>query len=558
MRLSLLLILFSAFISSNAQKSQDPKKYTWKELLEVMSASDTSDLIIGEKDEITITGQKFRFDKTDHNKLRDGKLMINRNVSISYPRFRIETYSPDLSARYYGVNEPYLRFDSLFFNKNFKIELEEKLTIISNCIFNKGTSLTFIKGKQNSVAIHFNEFRGQLSLRVSDYTYVHLGWNKFANPRREVFQHGPGWTGSNFTNSDYLYPVLDTLKIYEGSVLSEASNTLAITLNDCRTLLMRENKFDFEGINCIKLGLENSKDITIIKNEFGPNLLLFGSVDTRFTLSNNKFKNLLALFDLQLPVHSAVDWKDIVGKVSVWADTIMVLKNIPSKYYVNTGGGGPKFYNSMYSDSLWATYWYKSGSKLALRNERTFNRMTETYKNLFDLYKSKGELKSSNGAFVAAKNLEGDRLEVMFKDKGGFKNYFSWRLNRLMKVYTNHATEPALALVVSVYILLGFAVFYFFFPSEWDIESKPKLIQHYKDFIHKNDKGYIKPFFKMMFGFFISFINALTLSLNSFVTLGFGNIPTKGLARYVCIVQGFIGWFLLSIFTVALFNQVLF
>jgi hypothetical protein len=37
--------------------------------------------------------------------------------------------------------------------------------------------------------------------------------------------------------------------------------------------------------------------------------------------------------------------------------------------------------------------------------------------------------------------------------------------------------------------------------------------------------------------------------------LGFGNIPTKGVARYICIIQGFIGWFLLSIFTVALINQ---
>ena len=61
----------------------------------------------------------------------------------------------------------------------------------------------------------------------------------------------------------------------------------------------------------------------------------------------------------------------------------------------------------------------------------------------------------------------------------------------------------------------------------------------------------------MILGFLISLLNALTLSLNSFVTLGFGNIPTRGLARYICIIQGFIGWFLLSIFTVALINQVL-
>jgi hypothetical protein len=47
------------------------------------------------------------------------------------------------------------------------------------------------------------------------------------------------------------------------------------------------------------------------------------------------------------------------------------------------------------------------------------------------------------------------------------------------------------------------------------------------------------------------------LSLNTFSTLGFGEIPTKGLARYVAIIQGFIGWFLLSVFLVSLISQVL-
>jgi hypothetical protein len=56
---------------------------------------------------------------------------------------------------------------------------------------------------------------------------------------------------------------------------------------------------------------------------------------------------------------------------------------------------------------------------------------------------------------------------------------------------------------------------------------------------------------------FIHLLNALTLSLNAFTTLGFGDIPPHGAARYVTIVQGFIGWFLLTIFSVSLINQVL-
>lgn len=52
-------------------------------------------------------------------------------------------------------------------------------------------------------------------------------------------------------------------------------------------------------------------------------------------------------------------------------------------------------------------------------------------------------------------------------------------------------------------------------------------------------------------------INAITLSLNAFTTLGFGQIPSTGLPRYAAIIEGFIGWFLLTIFSVSLISQLL-
>jgi hypothetical protein len=61
----------------------------------------------------------------------------------------------------------------------------------------------------------------------------------------------------------------------------------------------------------------------------------------------------------------------------------------------------------------------------------------------------------------------------------------------------------------------------------------------------------------LVFDVFVKFLNALTLSINTFTTLGFGEIPTSGIPRYLCILQGFIGWFMLSIFSVALISQLL-
>ena len=47
------------------------------------------------------------------------------------------------------------------------------------------------------------------------------------------------------------------------------------------------------------------------------------------------------------------------------------------------------------------------------------------------------------------------------------------------------------------------------------------------------------------------------LSVNAFTTLGFGEIPIKGVPRYLAIIEGFIGWFMLTIFSVALISQLL-
>ncbi|RXQ92242.1 two pore domain potassium channel family protein [Ancylomarina salipaludis] len=52
-------------------------------------------------------------------------------------------------------------------------------------------------------------------------------------------------------------------------------------------------------------------------------------------------------------------------------------------------------------------------------------------------------------------------------------------------------------------------------------------------------------------------LNSVTLSINSFSTLGFGAIPVKGASRYITIIEGFLGWFLLSIFSVSLISQML-
>ena len=61
----------------------------------------------------------------------------------------------------------------------------------------------------------------------------------------------------------------------------------------------------------------------------------------------------------------------------------------------------------------------------------------------------------------------------------------------------------------------------------------------------------------LAYDFFIKILNAIMLSINTFTTLGFGEIPIKGFPRYLAIIQGFIGWFMLTIFSVSLISQLL-
>lgn len=53
------------------------------------------------------------------------------------------------------------------------------------------------------------------------------------------------------------------------------------------------------------------------------------------------------------------------------------------------------------------------------------------------------------------------------------------------------------------------------------------------------------------------FLNALALSVNAFTTLGFGYIPTEGISRYVLILEGLLGWLMMSIFSVTLISQII-
>jgi hypothetical protein len=275
------------------------------------------------------------------------------------------------------------------------------------------------------------------------------------------------------------------------------------------------------------------RSIFLINNSFDVHVMLYPPVDVDIKLMDNSFKRNLGWEYTGLAPSSVIDW-----------ETIPVSR---TGQYFNVDGAS-------FPDSLF----FNGRNDEQLDDRRRVMQLIKMFKGMYDLYKTGGDIESANAAYIVIRDLETRYLQRVQQKNPSYETFLKIKLNQLMKVYTLYGTSPARAIIVSGWVILGFAVFYFFFPSTWDVTSKSRLVSNFRDFAQKNDKGYVKPFFVMLGGFLISILNAITLSLNSFVTLGFGEIPTRGAARYITIIQGFIGWFLLSIFTVAVINQALF
>lgn len=216
---------------------------------------------------------------------------------------------------------------------------------------------------------------------------------------------------------------------------------------------------------------------------------------------------------------------------------------------------------AIYVDNFSKPYQALEGDQISdttLASGYLFNRLISIYSKLFKSYQFRGDRASANACYAEMKQVETRRWKYLYQQNKSFERFFRWQLNAFLSYFTDYGTNPAKAVIKSAWVILLFAIFYLFFPSDWDISNRSQLLAKVKDLASKNrEKSFMATLAFVLYSGFIHILNALTLSLNAFTTLGFGDIPTRGAARYVTIVQGFIGWFLLTIFSVSLINQVL-
>ena len=224
------------------------------------------------------------------------------------------------------------------------------------------------------------------------------------------------------------------------------------------------------------------------------------------------------------------------------------------------------FILSTYNDSATnSTYIELRESEVKSRGY--YDRIIQIYKKLHSVYRQQGDTESANSVYTDLKDIMIERLRYKadrlsesnqsIQEKLLLETYSHLQIKKLLRWYTKSGTNPALAIFISFWIVLGFSIVYIFFPSEWDNERNKRLVENFRLLIAKDTKNNFVYLMPVISNSLIIWLNALALSLNAFVTLGFGSIPIKGFGKYFCILQGFIGWFLLSLFTVTLINQIL-
>lgn len=419
-----------------------------------------------------------------------------------------------------------------------------------------------LENEYNEHHIYSSEYSGYYNMV---YTKIHRELHIYDSRFKEGAHIGPHFEGTytDFLIENSIFEPIDSatpLLLTEVSPDSIIYRTQAAfnVFGELDHITLDGNTFlTTEGYDEQFVYIQGDFDgLSIHDNKFGSQLYIQGKVSNQMDFLGNEVKGNLILSDLILEgKNNEVHWRDLGG-----FKFAAVTK--PAQMFTDPNYGHDlpeEQIDALFRQtSNFAFKTYRGNTDVEFEDEDLFQRLISSYYRIYKVFKDNGQINDANQTYVEMKDVQLRQLKYKYKTYGGLENLIQWKLNQLLKFYTDYGTNPSRAIRISIFVVVVFSIFYFFFPSEWDTKSKKQMVSDYSTFVEKNEHGYFKPFMRLSGGFLVSLVNAMTLSLNSFVTLGFGSIPTSGLARYICILQGFIGWFLLSVFTASLINQVLF
>ena len=106
------------------------------------------------------------------------------------------------------------------------------------------------------------------------------------------------------------------------------------------------------------------------------------------------------------------------------------------------------------------------------------NNLVETYRLLINILDNKGsDLKSE--LVINLKNIQTNKSEFKYYEDPNINAWFNWKGAQFLKWYSDYGTNPFKALMYCFWTMLYFAIFYFFFYSDWDKIDRGFLIKRF-------------------------------------------------------------------------------
>ncbi|MFY0591965.1 hypothetical protein [Roseivirga sp.] len=173
-----------------------------------------------------------------------------------------------------------------------------------------------------------------------------------------------------------------------------------------------------------------------------------------------------------------------------------------------------------------------TGNLDEVKDPQAFSFLVSSYKFLLESYERGGDKASSKEAFLKLKNLFSVKDRQLLDEQFSITRLLDYQVNRLSGVLSNYGTSAGKVIWLSFLTMIIFAIIYLLI----GIGSKREVLNHN---------------FKQVL---ILFSTALMTSIMAQITLKPGKGAILGL-KWLCIVQGMIGWTLFSFFIAALLYQ---
>ena len=437
---------------------------------------------------------------------------------------------------------------------------------------------------------------------------------------------------------DELQNKLSNIRVYKNISTNYCKDTLRLQEQIYDDTWSHKKKINFlkKYFNTKNVTIESSPSKILIKNcEFNSCWIEQNSVSHLF-LYNNKFAELLQVVK-----------NDIDSVVCAKNNTLPISKIV----YIDSSFFRKMAIEKSYKDTTIHPYYWKhqflygkekyNEIKIYLKDDKQiFSPLIQICKKWIPLLKNNGNPLSDEIA-IKLKNIQSNIRMYEYYENPNIENWFNWQGSVFLKWYSDYGTNPFKALSYCFWAMLYFALFYFFFYSDWDKIDRSFLINRFNsvmdyfttekriedfyssthdkemttftEFKNTLDKNKVympsmlaslaKPIYQIsllryrflnfsykkaefmagrkwvdlkkkdryligtltffltltyiIYLIFIRALNSIALSVNAFSTLGFGQIPVRGFTKYVAIIEGFIGWFMLSVFIVSVLNQMM-